>query len=119
MEGYDVRPLHPTPTLFIVTNRQVFDNRSDLKAFGPKLNPEGANELRMAEAIKRSEKWKINILPDKVSAPMAQAAGLKRNAFSSAYVMQRLMARVNPKLVGQTGTGRNFVLFVHGFNNNL
>ena len=105
--------------MFIVTNRQVFAKKTDLKAFGPKLNPEGANELRMAEATRRSGKWKINILPDKVSPAMAQETGLKANVFSSQYVMQRLMARVNPKLVRRQGKGRNLVLFVHGFNNNL
>jgi esterase/lipase superfamily enzyme len=105
--------------MFIVTNRQVFENRRNLKAFGPKPNPEGPNELRMAEAKKVGGAWKIKILPDTVSAAMANEVGIAEGAFSSAYVMQRLMARVNPKLVGKTGKGRNLVLFVHGFNNNL
>lgn len=105
--------------MFIVTNRQVFENRKDLKAFGPKLNPEGANELRMAEAKRVGGKWKIDILPDTVSPAMIAETGIEPGAFSSAYVMQRLMARVNPKLVGRQGKGRNLVLFVHGFNNNL
>lgn len=105
--------------MFIVTNRQVFENKSDLKAFGSKPNPNGPNELRMAEAKKVAGKWKINILPDKVTPAMAKETGIKARSYSSAYVLQRLMARVNPKLVRRQGNGRNFALFVHGFNNNM
>ena len=105
--------------MFIVTNRQVFENKSDLKAFGSKPNPAGPNELRMAEAEKVAGKWKINILPDEVTPAMAEETGIKARSYSSAYVMQRLMARVNLKLVRRQGNGRNFALFVHGFNNNM
>lgn len=105
--------------MFIVTNRQVFENKSDLKAFGSKPNPEGSNELRMAEAKKIAGKWKVKILPDRVSPAMAEEADIKANSYTSGYVMQRLMARVNPKLKRQQGKGRNLVLFVHGFNNNM
>lgn len=105
--------------MFVVTNRQVFENRSDLGAFGPKLNSEGANELRMAEATRVGGKWKIDILPDRVTPAMAEKSGAQADTFSSQYVIRCLMARVNPKLMGRRGRGRNLLLFVHGFNNNV
>lgn len=109
--------------MFLVTNRRVNENRSDLKAFGSNPNPEGPNELRMAEATKSRGKWKINILPDQITPVMADEVGIKtRNrdkVYASQYVLRRLMARVNPKLIGKNGKGRNLVLFVHGYNNNL
>jgi esterase/lipase superfamily enzyme len=109
--------------MFVVTNRRVNEGRTDLAAFGSKPNPEGANELRMAEAKKVRGKWKIKILPDEITSTMAAEVGLSVPAvdkvYSSQYVIRRLMTRVNPKLTGGTGKGRNLVLFVHGFNNDM
>ena len=109
--------------MFIVTNRRVTESRSDLKAFGGKPNPEGANELRMAEAKRSRGKWKIDILPDTITPAMADEVGVSLRArekvYASQYVVRRILARVNPKLAGKTGKGRNLVLFVHGFNNDL
>ncbi len=106
--------------MFVVTNRNVFPNRASLKAFGALPNPAGPHELRLAEANKTRGKWSVRILPDQVTAAMAKDAGLKlkagEKAYASRYVAAKLLARINPT---QGGSGRNFVLFVHGFNNDL
>jgi esterase/lipase superfamily enzyme len=117
--GKDVR-------MFVVTNREVFASKSGLDAFGDRPNPKGPNELRMAEVEKSGSSWKINILPDVLPKEMAESVGLPAidpttgNApFASNYVMRKILARVNPKAVGSKAAGRNLVVFVHGYNNDM
>jgi hypothetical protein len=120
--------------MFVVTNREVYPDRHDLEAFGSKPNAQGPNELRLAEAERSGTTWKVRILPDLVTAEMAEEVGLSlapppspagvavapvQPVYASRYVARRLLARVNPKMVGKRGAGRNLVLFVHGFNNDL
>ncbi len=120
--------------MFIVTNREVNESRSDVSAFGEVANRRGPNELRMAEAHRVGGKWKINILPDQISADMAASAELPHTVdamgnavgdkgepiFASRYVARKLLARVNPRMVGdRRSKGRGLLFFVHGFNNNV
>jgi hypothetical protein len=113
--------------MFVITNREVDNGKRGLKKFGKKLNPEGANELRMAEAVKQGRDWKIAILPDEISPAMKRDAGIRDSGrvFASRYVARRLLARVNPgraRQVGVSGPGRrgkNLLFFVHGFNNDM
>ena len=53
--------------MFIVTNREINDRKRGLNKFGGKPNPEGANELRIVEAIKEGRDWKVYILPDELT----------------------------------------------------
>ncbi|MCF3651564.1 alpha/beta hydrolase [Synoicihabitans lomoniglobus] len=109
--------------MFVVTNREVFPTKTGLNAFGSTPSCSGPLELRLAEAKKSRDRWKIDILPDQVTAAMAAESGLDVSGpepvYTSRYVAAKLLARINPKLSGGRGKGRNFVLFVHGFNNDL
>ncbi len=120
--------------MFIVTNREVDERRTDVTAFGEVANRHGPNELRMAEAQRIGGKWKITILPDQISAAMATDAELPHTVdangnavdekgdpiFASRYVARKLLARVNPRMVGdRRSKGRGLLFYVHGFNNNV
>lgn len=117
--------------MFIVTNREVHDDgkRTGVERFGKKLNPEGANELRMAEVGRRNRRWKITILPNEMTPEMMDEVGLRadelEDLYSSRYVARRIFGRVNPTRARELGVknvatkGRNLLFFVHGFNNNM
>lgn len=116
--------------MFIITNREVDATRNDVSAFGQKPNAQGPNELRMAEAVRKQGKWHISILPDEITKAMAKevgitpevdpASGNTKPIYASRYIARKLLATVNPSMAGKkNATGRNFVFFVHGFNNDV
>lgn len=114
--------------MFIVTNREVDDAGSDIdSAFKSTPNRKGPNELRLAEATRAGRRWKVRVLPDEITPEMAQEVGLASPidpttggpVYVDRYVARRLLARVNPTLVGSRAKGRNLVFFVHGFNNDV
>lgn len=109
--------------MFIVTNRIVDESKkSENEAFGSKPMA-GPNELRLAEATRKGKKWNVDILPDTISPQMAKDVGLDPagSHFASAYVSRKLLERC----AGKSGTaktgkaGKNLLLFVHGFNNDM
>jgi esterase/lipase superfamily enzyme len=115
--------------MFIITNRQVNEQLKTVDAFLDIPNANGPNELRMAEATRSGKQWAISILPDIITPAMIKEAGIvpdidpktneEKPVFASRYVMHKIRGRVNPKLAGKRGKGRNLVLFIHGFNNNV
>lgn len=114
--------------MFIVTNREVDESSSDVEtAFKSTPNRKGPNELRLAEATRAGRRWKVRVLPDEITSEMACEIGLSSEidpktggpVYVDHYIARRLMARVNPALVGSRGRGRNLVFFVHGFNNDV
>ncbi|MCA9458420.1 MAG: alpha/beta hydrolase, partial [Nitrospira sp.] len=117
--------------MFIVTNREVDDHneKKGVERFGKKLNPNGALELRMAEASKEKGGWNVNILPDVLTPKLKKEVGLQagETVYASQYVARKILSRVNPtrgrklKIPGTSSRskGRNFLLFIHGFNNDM
>lgn len=100
--------------MFIVTNRAVDESASGLKRLGAKPNSEGPHELRLVEAQKKGGRWNIDILPDTITDKMKREVGIKDpgQVFASRYVARRLLKQVQ-------GEKRNFLFFVHGFNNDF
>lgn len=116
--------------MFIVTNREVDETKTSVKeAFKSYPNSCGPNELRLAEAVRDGKAWKVRILPDEITDDMVAEVGLSREIdpdtgkskplYASAYVARRIVERVNPKMAGGRGKGRNLLFFVHGFNNDV
>ena len=115
--------------MFLVTNREVNIKRKDLEAFGSKPNSLGPNELRLVEATRTGKKWRIDVLPDTIEDEMAKEVGLEpeidpdtnepKPIYASRYVARKVLARVNPAMIGGRGKGRSLVFFVHGFNNDV
>ena len=115
--------------MFLVTNRELDEKRNDLAAFGSNPNSLGPNELRLIEAKRAGKKWRVKVLPNEISDAMATEVGLVREidaqtgkpkpVFASRYVARKVLARVNPAMVGGRGKGRSLVFFVHGYNNDV
>lgn len=113
--------------MFIVTNRAVDEADRTLKAFKDRPNDLGPNELRLAEAVRSGKHWQVRILPDYIDDAMAAEVGLPlpggavRNEPgaipASRYVAHRLLKRIQPA-TGK-GSGRQLLLFVHGYNNDM
>ncbi|WP_421840627.1 hypothetical protein [Marinobacter algicola] len=79
--------------MYIVTNRTVDESKhSENEAFGSKPI-EGPNELRLAEASRRGNRWHIKILPDQITSAMAKSVDLNPdNTYpASAYVARKLI----------------------------
>lgn len=115
--------------MFIVTNREVDEKeKKEIDRFGKKLNPLGANELRTAEAVRTKDGWTVTILPDEITEEMKAEVGLEDvgvTVHSGKYVARRVLARVNPgrardiRVRDVAESGKNLLLFVHGYNNNI
>ncbi len=102
--------------MFVITNRRVDESSHAVKdAFGHKP-AEGPNELRLAEAQRGSRGWEARVLPNTLTPAMAKEVGLSLDGgerYASEYVARKL----HRKLL--KGKGRNLLLYVHGFNNNM
>ena len=117
--------------MFIVTNREVFERgkkKTGVDRFGKTLNPKGANELRVAEAVRTSAGWSVTMIPDEATPAMKATVGLgdvPDPVPASRYVARRLLGRINPRRAKELqikdakGPGKNLLFFVHGFNNNV
>ncbi len=100
--------------MYLVTNRNVTGSQDDLKKLGPKPNPKGPNELRLARATKKATGWKVEVLRDKLDNKMKKEVGIKsdKTFYASHYVARKLIKDLQKKK-------RNLLFFVHGFNNDL
>ena len=63
--------------MFLITNRQVDEEKTGPDALGSKPNSNGPNELRLAEADKVDGAWRVSILPDVCTPAMLESAGIK------------------------------------------
>lgn len=98
--------------MFIVTNRRVDESAKRLKKLG--CEPNIGRNLRLVEATRGTDGWKIKILPDKISDSMKKEVALtgKETVYASKYVARKLIKNIRKKK-------RNLLFFVHGFNNDV
>lgn len=102
--------------LYFVINRAIFESKPRLEKFGDSMNPSGPHELRIAQAWGDSEgKWDAKILKDKLSSVEKKKFGITKeeDGFRSRKVASDILKRL------QSAPGKNRLLFVHGFNNNV
>jgi len=92
--------------IIVITNRDVNTGKTDLSLFGDNLNPLSEAEINVATADKKSGEWKLRLLT---------------NAEKPDY--QTPVSRVLFKEIIKRATtepdAKNWVLFVHGFNQSL
>jgi esterase/lipase superfamily enzyme len=92
--------------VILISNRNVNPGRTDVSLFGDDLNPLGEAELNLATAVYKNKRWHLELLTDPVKPNYDTP--VSREVFKE-IVKQ---ARQDPK-------ARNWVLFVHGFNQSL
>lgn len=92
--------------MLIITNRNI--NKSNFKdgigdhnAFGDGINTKGANEVRLATAVKVNDKWQVELVKE--------PSVITGNNIPS----QKCFGKLRNKL---TTENKNCVFFVHGFN---
>jgi esterase/lipase superfamily enzyme len=100
--------------MFIITNREVDENAKGLAQLGDRPNSKGPNELRLAEATRTGNSWSLNILPDTISQSMKDEVGIvdTEPVYASRYVARRVLDTLQKRK-------RNFLFFVHGYNNDI
>ncbi len=108
--------------MFIVTNREIRPKRSGVDILGKKPNAKGPNELRVVEAVRKAGKWRLEVLPDEMSAAMKKEIGASdEEDHITDYVAHKLLSSVNPRAIDPKSKrkGKNLLVFVHGFNNDI
>lgn len=102
--------------MFMVTNREPLKKTGGPDILGKTPNAKGPHELRLVEAHKRSGKWKLTVLPDTI-----QSEDSSKKIHITDYVAQKLLNQINPKSCNPDSRqkGRNLLVFVHGFNNDV
>lgn len=112
--------------MYVITNRNIVDGETGFDQVGPSPNSLGPNELRLLEATRAGKGWNIQVLDDVMTKEMRdevetirkkrkfkRKAALSQYAkYSSEYVAVKTLERIWKRR-------RNFLFFVHGFNNDL
>lgn len=100
--------------MYLVTNRELEEKKSGLKQLGDRPSRQGPNELRLVEATKTQGKWKVAILPDMLTPAMKREVGITdpKPVPASRYVAQKVLGSLQRRK-------RDFLFFVHGYNNDL
>lgn len=101
--------------MFIVTNRHVDPSKSGPAVLGARPNELGSNELRVVEAQRRGRGWSLNVLPDEMTQAQKRELGMEsieEPLYASTYASRKVLQDARK-------TGRNILVFVHGFNTAL
>jgi esterase/lipase superfamily enzyme len=92
--------------ILLITNRNVNPGNTDLSLFGDDLNPLGAEDLNVATAEVRDGAWHLELLTD------AENPDYQNPVSRKVFTQVVKQARDDP-------AEKNWVLFVHGFNQSL
>jgi len=104
--------------MFIITNRQVVENSTTLRAFGKEPNKQGPNEIRMVYVEKVKKSWKVKVLPNTYNELSSEEK--KSVAFPKDYTPEHTSAYVAASLMKQARENeKNILFFVHGYNNDV
>ena len=105
--------------MFVITNRVVNEEKSDLDAFGKEPNPEGPNELRMVE-VAGTTQFKVKVLVDKLEPSevkeLVDKYDLSIDTSKDWYASLRVACELFSRAMDE---GKQLLLFVHGYNNDI
>lgn len=106
--------------MFVVTNREVIEDKSGLDQFGKRPNANGPNELRLAEVEKRRSRWGVNFLDDRLEqAEVEQLKDEFQLAIDPAethYVSLRVACDIARRARDRK---RHILFYIHGYNNDM
>ncbi len=100
--------------MFLITNREVKKNRTGFDAFGKRTNRRGPHELRLVEVTRSDRGYDVKVLEDTLNREEKLSLGLP---VSKVAYRSQLVARDIYRDIRESG--RNLLLFVHGYNNNV
>lgn len=100
--------------MYIVTNREIYDRRDGFRKFGKQPSAKGPNELRLVEITGSRANPKLNVIADKLTSDQKKKLGVPKDeeAFASQLIARSVFNRLQK-------SGKNLLLFVHGFNNDV
>lgn len=100
--------------MYLITNRQLYRDRSGVEILGPEAYHEDSTRLRMLHAAKRRGRWVVKLLPDTLDDAMKKEVGIDDpgTVYASRYVMAKLRAELKRRK-------RNLLFFIHGYNNDM
>ncbi len=110
--------------MYVVTNREVQETKpgkpADLSIFGKRPNRAGPNELRILRVERRGNDWIAETLKDELLIREARALRDQWNLDIDPREVRHASLQVACDLYEQTqATGRNLVVYVHGYNNDI
>ncbi len=100
--------------MYLVTNREIVGNTDTVDLLGDRPNRKGPNELRVLRASRRGRRWKLELLPDRLTPEEKTRLGLPRN--ETFYVSHKVAIETIEKARRQR---KHILFFVHGFNNDV
>lgn len=100
--------------MYIVTNREIYENRRGFKVFGKQPNSLGPHELRLVEITETRSGTRVRVVADKLTPEEKKKLNLPagKDAYSAELIARRIFNRARR-------SKKNLLLFVHGFNNNV
>ncbi|WP_295881993.1 alpha/beta hydrolase [uncultured Thiohalocapsa sp.] len=110
--------------MYVVTNREVRETKpgapEDLDIFGKRPNRDGPNELRIVRVEHDGNDWTAETLKDELLVREARALKEQWNLDIDPSEVRHASLQVACELYEQTQTtGRNLVVYVHGYNNDI
>ena len=101
--------------MFIITNRHVDASKTGPAILGARPNELGSNELRVVEATRRGRGWSLDVLPDELTAAQKREIGMtsaEGTLYASTYASRKVLQEARK-------AGKNILVFVHGYNNDI
>ena len=106
--------------MYVVTNRSMKMSAEGLKAFGATPNPRGPNELRIINVERKSGRYNVNVLRDRLtkqcvrdlSADYSLAIDSEAPQYSSLQLACDIFSRARKEK-------KHILIYVHGYNNDV
>ncbi len=106
--------------MYVVTNRSMKMSADGLNAFGATPNPRGPNELRIVSVERKSGRYDINLLRDKLSQQcvrdLATSHELALDTDQPWYASLQLACALFSRARREK---KHILVFVHGYNNDV
>lgn len=105
--------------MFVITNRVLDENQTDLRLFGREPNPSGPNELRMV-LVEGKRSFRTTVLDDELTpdevAILAEKYHLDIDTSKTWYASLRVACALFDQAFKEQ---RHVLLYVHGYNNDM
>jgi len=106
--------------MYVVTNREIEPRRDGLDVFGGEPNRRGPNELRFVKVERQNGDWRMEVIPDHIPVSGARALRDRFSLDIDPRAFRQGSLQVACDIYGQARSeGRNVVIYVHGYNNDL